>query len=607
MQGKELIKSYLPDMPTLPGVYRFLDAGKNILYIGKAKNLRNRVAQYSLELVGKNKTMVSLARSIEYSVTDSESSALLLESQLIKKFKPKFNILLKSDKSFPYIKLRTDHEYPQLLKFRGKNLQGGKFFGPFASSMHVDITLAELQKVFKLRSCSDNFFANRSRPCMQYQIKKCYAPCVGRISKENYRDLVQEVKAFLSGKNVLLQNMLSAKMEELSEKLEYEKAAEIRDRIKAISYVQLKSQVSHNLKDADVIALASRNGEFCVEIFLYRSGRPCGNQAYFPMHTGSDSTDSEVLGNFIIQVYQDKIPPSELLLSHEIEDAHIYVEAFKKLHNVKVKISVPKTGGKSKIIENAVYNARLALEKQLKTSAKNLVLLKEIQKLFNLAEIPKRIEIYDNSHIQGAFPVGAMVVAGREGFEKKEYRLFNIKDEETKTLIGGDDYAMLREVLTRRFKRLKTEPDRVPDLLIIDGGKGHLGVVKKLMQETEVDIPFVCMAKGVDRNSGREQFHTLDNVFTLDKNMPVMKYLQILRDEVHNFAIKSHRKKRSAAIKVSTLDSIPGIGNVRKRALLNYFGSFAAISDATELELAKVKGISRELAKTLHKNLRNYF
>ncbi|GAB4168752.1 MAG: excinuclease ABC subunit UvrC [Rickettsiaceae bacterium] len=607
MHGKELIKSYLPNIPEVPGVYRFLDAGKTVLYIGKAKNLKNRLGQYTLELSVKNKAMLAQASFIEYSITESESAALLLEGQLIKKFKPKFNILLKDDKSFPYIKLRLDHEYPQLLKFRGKNLSDGKFFGPFASSAHVDVTLSELQKIFRLRSCTDSYFANRTRPCLQHQIQRCYAPCVNKISKEEYDELVAEVKAFLSGKNQLLQSTLSAKMEKYSAEMNYEKAAEIRDRIKAISYVQLKSQGSHNLKDADVIAVAEKNGEFCIQLFLYRNHQPCGNQAYFPVHAGEGATILEVLGSFLMQLYQTKTPPKEILLSHELEDKNIYAEALGKLHNIKVTISAPKLGAKNKVIENALYNAELALEKHLKISAKNNAALKAVQTLFELSNPPKRIEIYDNSHIQGAFPVGAMVVAGPDGFDKKEYRLFNIKDSNyEKTSLGGDDYAMLKEVLIRRLKRLKAEPERTPDLMIIDGGKGHMNVVAKVMKELDIFIPFVCMAKGVDRNSGKEQFHRPGkDSFTLDKNSPVMKYLQILRDEVHNFAIKSHRNKRSSAIKVSSLDHIPGIGKARKRALLNYFGSFAAIADATESELKQVDGISADLAKTIYTAIRH--
>ena len=605
MQGTELIKSYLINTPELPGVYRIFDSGKNIIYIGKAKNLKNRLSQYTLELKGKNKLMVSLACYVEYCITDSESAALLLEGQLIKKFKPKFNILLKDDKSFPYIKLRLDHEYPQLLKFRGKNLIDGKFFGPFASPAHVDATILELQKIFRLRSCSDNYFATRTRPCLQYQINRCYAPCVNKISKPEYDDLVREVQAFLTGKNHVLQTILSKKMEQFSNELNYEKAAEIRDRIKSLSYIQLKSQYSHDLNDADVIALASKNGVFCIQIFLYRSHQPCGNQAYFPSHTDSEIADHEVLGSFLMQLYQNKTPPKDILISHELEDKTIYVDALKQLHHADIKISIPKRGPKSKIMENALYNAELSLQKHLIMGAKNHNALLDIQSLFNLNDTPQRIEVYDNSHIQGAFPVGAMIVAGPDGFEKKEYRLFNIKDEPVSSF-GGDDYAMLREVLRRRLKRLKIEPQRKPDLMIIDGGKGHMGVVSNIMNELKIHLPFVCMSKGVDRNSGKEQFHIPGHdVFTLDKNNATMKYLQILRDEVHNFAIKNHRNKRSSAIKHSSLDMIPAIGSARKKALLNYFGSFSAIADATEAQLKKVEGISEELAKTIYRFLRS--
>ncbi len=605
LQGRELIKSYLANAPELPGVYRIFDSDKNTIYIGKAKNLKNRLTQHTLELKGKNKIMVSLAFYIEYSVTESESAALLLEGQLIKKFKPKFNILLKDDKSFPYIKLKVDHEYPQLLKFRGKNLIDGKFFGPFASAAHVDTTILELQKIFRLRSCSDNYFASRTRPCLQYQIQRCYAPCVNKISKPEYDDLVNEVQAFLTGKNHALQTMLSKKMEKYSNELNYEKAAEIRDRIKAISYVQLKSQNSHDLNDADVIALASKNGVRCIQIFLYRSHQPCGNQAYFLAHADDEIPSEEVLGSFLIQLYQNKTPPKDILISHALEDKAIYVDALKKLHHIDVKISIPKRGAKSKIMENALYNAELSLKKHLIMGARNHNALVDIQSLFGLNTIPQRIEVYDNSHIQGAFPVGAMIVAGADGFLKKEYRLFNIKDEPTSSF-GGDDYAMLREVLRRRLKRLKSEPQRKADLMIIDGGKGHMSIVSEIMNELGLHIPFVCMSKGADRNSGREQFHVPNReVFTLDKNNATMKYLQILRDEVHNFAIKSHRNKRSSAIKHSSLDIIPAIGSARKKALLNYFGSFNAISDATESELRKVDGISDELAKTIYHFLRS--
>ncbi len=598
--GAKLIKTYLPEAPTLPGVYRMHDLSGSIIYIGKAKNLKNRLTQYSLKTEGKTKVMVSLVSKVIYNVTNSESDALLLEGQLIKKFKPRFNILLKDDKSFPYIKLRTDHEYPQILKFRGRNLAEGKFFGPFASVKHVDITIKELQKIFKLRSCSDSYFAARERPCLQYQIGRCCAPCVDKVSRDEYKELIGEVKDFLSGKSQSLQKNLSKKMQGFSDDMEYEKAALVRDKIKALSYIQMKSETSHNLKDADVIAISGRNGEFCVQLFMYRSHQPCGNQPYFPANTHEEQTEQEVLSSFLTQIYQSKTPPEQILLSHEIESVDAYKQAFKEMHNVNVGISTPKLGAKKKLMDNALHNAQLELEKHLKISAKNVVALKEVQKLFDLESLPERIEVYDNSHIQGAFALGAMVVAGREGFEKKEYRLYNIK-EKMENVFGGDDYAMLSEVLTRRLGRLKSEPHRTPDLMIIDGGRGHMSTVEKIMNKLDIDIPFVCMSKGKERNSGREQFHRPGKEsFTLDRNIGVMKYLQILRDEVHNFAITSHRKKRSSAIKVSSLDGITGVGESRKKSLLNYFGSYKAITEASEAEISKAEGVSKNLAKIIY-------
>ncbi len=598
--GKEVIKNSLVEAPELPGVYRMLDIDKNIIYIGKAKNLKKRLSQYTLAVEGKTKIMVSLVCSIAYNITSSESDALMLEGQLIKKFKPKFNILLKDDKSFPYIKLRTDHQYPQLSKFRGKNLKDGKYFGPFASPKHVDTSILELQKIFKLRTCSDTYFESRARPCLQYQIKRCSGPCTGKISKVAYADSVREVKAFLLGKNKELHKELSNKMQQLSDDMAFEEAAEIRDKLKALSYIQMKSETSHNLKDADIIAAYRQNGEFCIQLFMYRSSQPCGNQPYILEHTSEDETESHAIAAFLIQLYQTKTPPKEILLSHEVEDIVNYKKVFKTLHNVDIKFTTPKLGPKKKIMENAIQNAELELKKHLKISAKNNAALTSVQKLFNLPSPIKRIEVYDNSHIQGAHAIGAMVVAGVNGFDKKEYRLFNIKDSGT-SKHGGDDYAMMREVLTRRFKRLKTEPHRKPDLLIIDGGKGHMSTVHNLMQELQINIPFICMAKGVDRNSGREQFHRPgQESFTLDKNLGTMKYLQILRDEVHNFAITSHRKKRSSNIKISSLDAIPGIGASRKKALLSYFGSYKAITESSEDEIAKADGVSKNLAKIIY-------
>lgn len=605
VSATETIKSYLENAPETPGVYRMLDKNGKIIYIGKAKNLKNRLKQYTRDVFGKTLKMVALVCEIQYSVTESESAALLLEAQLIKKFKPQFNILLKDDKSFPFIKLRLNHEFPQLIKYRGRDFSDGEFFGPFISAREVEITLLELQKIFKLRSCSDTYFANRTRPCLQYQINRCTAPCTGKISKNDYDDLVEQVKLFLKGKNQSLQQMLAAKMDSLSENLQFEEAANIRDRIKALSYIQLRSENSGIIEDTDLIAVYEHKGQFCLQLYIYRSGQACGNQAYFPEHT-EEQTAENIIEAFISQLYQNnKIPAPNILISHELQEPKILTQALKELHNIDVKIKFVRGGKEAKIVQIATENAKLALEEKVKKSAQNTSALLEVAKIFNLPAPPNRIEVYDNSHIQGSFPVGAMVVAGANGFEKKEYRLFTIKNQDV-NLAGGDDYGMLREVMTRRLSKLTAEPEKKPDLMIIDGGKGHMRIVQEVQEKLGTNIPFACMAKGVDRNSGREYFHQPNReAFTLDKNLPVMKYLQILRDEVHNFVIKNHRKKRSKAIRSSSLDTIPGIGQTRKKALLSYFGSFAAIADATIGDLTKVKGISKEMAAVIYQHLRN--
>ncbi|MCC8418311.1 MAG: excinuclease ABC subunit UvrC [Rickettsia endosymbiont of Glossina mortisans submortisans] len=636
--GSELIKSKLIDTPERCGVYRMFDVNKQVIYVGKAKNLKKRLTNYiKSDLDNKTLRMIANTCFLEYSITNSEVEALLLEAQLIKKFQPKFNILLKDDKSFPFIKLRLDHDFPQLLKYRGKTLSDGKFFGPFASATEVNTTLTELQKIFKLRSCTDNYFNSRTRPCLQYEIKRCYAPCVGKINKEDYRDLVAQVKDFLQGRTKELQENLSKKMEELSSQMCFEEAAEIRDRIKALSYVQLKAGVSDIVKDADIIAIVEKNGHYCVEVFLYRAGQACGNIPYFPTST-ENSTKEEVLEYFLLQFYQKQQVPAEIIINHEINDKENVIEAIKKINNItKLNIIMPISGGKAKLVQNAAINALFSLEQYLKKFAKNQEIMLEIKELFGLSEIPERIEIYDNSHIQGKFAVGVMVVAGKAGFDKKEYRVFSLSSRNSslsshasllssRDLIAGsssyfldpvvkprddivgDDYEMLRQVLTRKLTRLKNEPHKLPSLMIIDGGRGHLSVVKEVMDKFEMNIPFVCMSKGVDRNAGLEQFHmTGKEVFTLDKNLPIMKYLQILRDEAHNFAIKNHRLGRSRAIKLSSLDDIEGIGETRKKALLHYFGSYKAVCDATIDELTKVNGINKSLAemifRTLHKSL----
>ncbi|MFY9590165.1 excinuclease ABC subunit UvrC [Rickettsia endosymbiont of Halotydeus destructor] len=606
--GSELIKSYLNDAPVNAGVYRMFDINKQIIYVGKAKNLKKRLTNYiKSDLDTKTLRMVAATHSLEYSVTNSEVEALLLEAQLIKKFQPKYNILLKDDKSFPFIKLRLDHDFPQLLKFRGRNLTDGKFFGPFASPSHVTTTLKELQKIFKLRSCTDNYFNTRKRPCLQYEIKRCYAPCVGKINKADYDELVTQVKDFLQGRTKELQEKLASKMEELSQQMRFEEAAEIRDRIKALSYVQLKAGIFNAVKDADVIVILEKNGHYCVEVFLYRIGQACGNIPYFPIHT-ENSNKEEVLEYFLTQFYQKQQVPPEIIVNCSLSNKENIIEAIKKFNNItKLGITVPVSGGKAKLVENAEANAALSLDQYLKRFAKNQTVMAEIKDLFDLPEPPERIEVYDNSHIMGKFAVGAMIVAGKSGFDKKEYRIFNVsvvEKDDTKGDAKGDDFEMLRQVLTRRLTRLKQEPHKTPNLMIIDGGKGHLSVVKEVMNKLGMNIPFVCMSKGPDRDAGLEQFHMISRkVFTIDKNQPLMKYLQILRDEAHNFAIKNHRLGRSRAIKVSSLDQIEGIGKTRKKALLHYFGSYKAICEASIAELSKVKGISASLAQIIFQTL----
>lgn len=644
LNGRAVIKSILEDIPSKPGIYKMLDAEGNIIYVGKAKNLKKRLANYiKPDLSGKTAGMVSLVRGVDYVICASDTESLIIEAQLIKKFWPKFNILLKDDKSFPYIKLRLDHEYPQPVKCRGKNLNSAnskeaRFFGPFASSQHVDTTLNELQKIFKLRPCSDNYFAGRSRPCLQYQIKRCYGPCVGKISKEHYSELVEQVYQFLSGKSKELQEQLAQKMEIFSKNMQYEQAAEIRDRIKALSYIQSKSgSAGTKIRDADVVVIvgnspviarehsdrgnpeknlrpfnftgsprtptleasAARDDEYCIQVFLYRAGQSWGNKAYF---LNGGESEQEVLESFLIQFYQDKVPPPEIIINIPFPQSKLVAETLGRIHNTPVRITHALKGDKAKPLQNAVANAHLSLEQRQKQSIKNRQILQEVKILFSLPNIPERIEVYDNSHIMGAFAVGGMVVATPEGFNKKEYRLFTIKKEDAK--LSGDDFAMLKEVLTRRLSRLKQEPLRTPGLMIIDGGKGHMSTVKKVMQESGFNIPFVCMAKGANRNAGEEHFHMPGKEpFTLDKNKPLMKYLQILRDEVHNFVIRSHRKKRSKAIKTSSLDNIRSIGLVRKKALLGYFGSYRAISEASIDELAKVKTINKKVAQSIFEAL----
>ncbi len=608
--SEALIKSEIISAPEQPGIYIMLDNKKKIIYIGKAKNIKNRLKQYNIVNNKKTAAMVNSCHYINYTITESESDALILEAQLIKKHKPKFNILLKDDKSFPYIAITLDHEYPQLLKYRKNTKSYKKSFGPFASGKQVNITLDHLYKIFQLRSCNDIFFRNRIKPCLQYYIKRCCAPCTKKITKEDYHDRVLQVQAFLEGKNANLQKKLSDKMEALSKEMRYEEAAIIRDQITALSYIQLKADAnSVDVGDLDIIALATNKIEYCIQLFIYRAGQPYGNTPYFLRHT-EDKDIATILTSFIMQLYQKTKVPKKILVSHAIKDKDLIIKALHKLYNIKVKIFTARTEYFYKLIKTAINNAKISLNNHITSYHKNKKIFDTIRHLFHLPFPIRRIEIYDNSHIQGSFAVGAMVVADITGFNKKEYRKFSINIKAYNKL-GGDDYDMIHQVLLKRIEKIKKEPDKIPQLMIIDGGKGHMNIVNKTLNKYNITIPFVCMSKGLERNAGEEQFHIPNYPsFTLTKNNIIMKYLQNLRDEAHNFANRSHRKKRLLAIQHSNIDFITGIGLKRKKALLNYFGSLKQIKSASIDELQKVKGISYKLAnsiKSLNKNNRDSF
>lgn len=589
------IKSLINNSPLEPGIYQMLDKDGIILYIGKAKVLRNRLKNYmGNKLTGKTLLMVRQIANIEWVITKNESEALILESRLIRKHKPKYNVLLKDDKSFPYIIVRKDHDFPQVNKYRGKvNKEKNKYFGPFASAMEVNNALKFLQKNFQLRNCTDNYFSQRKRPCLQYQIGRCSAPCVGKISKKDYADSIKQAIMFLSGDSKKLQSKLAKEMEFYSKNMEYEKAADARDKIKNLSYIQLKNEtVGGEALDLDAIAISEKLGHLGVTISFYRKGQFFGQKTLFL--EGEAKSISEALSSFIGQFYQNTNAPSEILLNIEIEDSELLEKALSQIQNSKVKIHTPIRGPKKSIIVDTIESGEKSLDTKIKNQSAKDEILEEIVALFDLDELPNRIEIYDNSHIMGSAAVGAMVVAGREGFIKNQYRIYNVENK------IGDDYAMLAEVLTRRMKKIKEGKSEAADLMIIDGGKGQLSTAKKVMIKMELDLNIVSMSKGVDRNAGKEIFHLLDGrEFTLDKNTKPMKYLQILRDEAHNFAINSHRKKRGKNIYHSSLDKIPGIGQKKKKSLLNYFGGIEEVKNATLKDLMKVEGINKKIAEII--------
>jgi excinuclease ABC subunit C len=633
--GLGVIREAVRSLPAGPGVYRMLDAKGDALYVGKARSLKSRVANYThpANLSNRLRRMVAETRSVEVAMTHTEVDALLLENNLIKRLKPRYNVSLRDDKSFPYIHLTGSHDFPKITKHRGARGDPGEYFGPFASAGAVNRTLIALQRAFLLRSCSDSVFASRTRPCLLYQIKRCSGPCVGRIDQPGYDRLVNEAKGFLSGRNKEVQEQLAKRMQELSDKMEFESAAFVRDRIRALTQVQGRQDISIDaVGDADVIAAHQAGGHTCIEIFFFRAGQNWGNRAYFPSHDRQMPVE-EVLDSFLGLFYENKPPPRVILLSHEPTDGALIAEALSMRAGGKVVLSVPQRGEKAKLVEHALLNAREALGRRLAESATQQTLLEGVARAFGLEAPPQRIEVYDNSHIQGTHAVGAMIVAGPEGFMKGSYRKFNIRGDDggkradegdlaaaidaaaepakqpvtPDPLAPGDDYGMMREVLSRRFARaLKEDPTRErgtwPDLLLIDGGAGQLSSVRQVLADLGIaDIPVVAIAKGPDRDAGRERFFMEGRPpFGLEPKDPVLYFLQRLRDEAHRFAIGSHRARRVKAIGTSPLDEIPGIGARRKRALLHHFGSARGVARAGLADLERVDGISRAVAQKIY-------
>lgn len=583
-----------------------LDKNGDVLYVGKAKNIEKRVTSYTQvnRLNNRLQRMVAATVTMVFVTTRTEAEALLLEASLIKRFKPTFNVLLKDDKSFPYILLRTDHDWPQITKHRGARRHKGFYYGPFASAGAVNRTLNTLQKVFQLRSCTDATLETRSRVCLLYQIKRCSGPCVGKVGESDYADMVGETRAFLEGKNTDIQKKFADAMQTASEGMEYETAAVFRDRLNALTQIQShQTMVNAMIDEADVIAAAKVGGQVGIQLFFFRAGQNWGHRSYFPKHDKTDSV-SDVLAAFVAQFYDNKPAPKSILLSHPVDDQNLMATALSERMERKVNITVPARGKKYDSVQEAVRNAKEAVERKLAESASQARLLEGVAEKFDLESPPGRIEVYDNSHIQGKNAVGGMVVAGPDGFMKNSYRKFNIKDE---TLTPGDDFGMMREVMRRRFSRLmKEDEDRTrghwPDLLLIDGGQGQLSAVMETLEEVGIaDVAVVAISKGPDRNAGREQFHMPErSIFTMPPNDPVLYYLQRLRDEAHRFAIGSHRARRKADVKKSPLDGVPGIGPKRKKALLHHFGSAKAVMGADVRDIASVDGISRTIAQQIY-------
>jgi len=604
--GVAVIEAFLATLGDGPGVYRMLNARGDVLYVGKAKNLKKRVVAYTRpeRQVLRIQRMIAETAAMEVVTTRTEVEALLLESTLIKSLGPRYNILLKDDKTFPHILITADHDWPQVVKHRGARTRAGEYFGPFASAGSVNQALAALQRAFLLRSCTDSVFAARTRPCLLFQIKRCSAPCADRISPEAYRELVDGARAFLSGQSQKIRHDLTARMEAASEALEFEEAALYRDRLRALARVQASPESgAEGLENADVIALHQAGGASSVQVFFFRAGCHCGNRAYFPSH-GRDAEAPEVMAAFLGQFYADRPPPPEILLNIAPAEAAIVAEALTEKAKRKVTLLLPKRGDRKRLIDHATDNARDALARRLAESGAWRQLLDGVATALGLDAPPQRIEVYDNSHIQGSDAVGAMIVAGPEGLLKSAWRKFNIRST---TLTPGDDFAMMREVLTRRLSRAqKEDPDRErgqwPDLILVDGGQGQLTSALAVLEELGIDdLAIVGIAKGPDRDAGRERFFIPGREpFMLPLRDPVLYFLQRLRDEAHRFAIGTHRARRSQGLVRSTLDDVPGIGARRKKALLTHFGSARAVAEAAVSELEAVEGISRAIAQKLH-------
>jgi excinuclease ABC subunit C len=605
--GIAAIRNVLKTLPLKPGVYRMHDARGDVLYVGKARALKNRVGNYVQidRMPNRLRRMVALTRSMTIVTTNSEAEALLLEAQLIKRYRPAYNVLLRDDKSFPFILLRADHKFPRIQKHRGARRHKGQYYGPFASAGSVNQTLNALEKLFLLRSCSDSFFNNRDRPCLLYQIKRCSAPCVGRIDDSAYESLVADAKSFLDGKSSVVQAKLAQEMETAAEALDFERAAMVRDRLKALTFIQGSQAINaQGVGDADIFALAHRNGVMGIQAFFIRGGQNWGHRSFFPAHVAEISED-EVFISFLAQFYEDVPPAKCIFLDRQLTEADLLAQALSERAERKIEISVPQRGDRVRLVKQATRNAEEALDRKLAESTTQGKLLQEVADLFELPEPPRRIEVYDNSHIQGTNALGAMIVAGPEGFIKGQYRKFNIKNPDT---APGDDFAMMREVMARRFGRLMADDadqerdENWPDLVLIDGGKGQMSSVMQIVRELGVeDVAFIGVSKGPDRHAGRETFHFPDGrEFTLPVNAPVMFYLQRLRDEAHRFAIGAHRAKRSKAITVSPLDEVPGIGPSRKKALLMHFGTARAVRNASLEDLQKAPGVSAAVAQTVY-------